>query len=114
MKTLASVLLAASLVAACQNNGSQLDHTGSGATASVSALEARVTALEQWKAKHEKAIDFLQQAYDAQQQQLEAERKNQLDPTAIFAVPIAADLAGGQVEGPNSACVTVVEAWDFA
>lgn len=112
MKTLASALLASALLAGCQN-GSKLDGApaaGSASAASYSELAARVTALEAWKAKHEKAIDFVQEVYDEQQAQI----ANQPDPSAIFAVPIADDVQGGQVEGPNSACVTVVEAWDFA
>ena len=33
---------------------------------------------------------------------------------AVFAVDISKALAAGQVEGPNSAIITIVEAWDFA
>lgn len=115
MKTLASILLGAALVAGCQNTGSKLDNaSGSGATASLEDLQARVAKLEAWKAQHEKAMDFLQQAYDAQQQQIEQQRQETLDPTAMFAVPIDDDVKVGLVEGPATACVTMVEAWDFA
>lgn len=112
MKTLASALLASALLAGC-NNGSKLDPMpagGSASAASYSELAARVSSLEAWKAKHEKAIDFVQEVYDEQQAQI----ANQPDPSAVFAVPIADDVQAGQVEGPNTACVTIVEAWDFA
>ena len=35
-------------------------------------------------------------------------------PDATFAVDVRPNVALGMVEGPNTACVTLVEAWDFA
>jgi hypothetical protein len=35
-------------------------------------------------------------------------------PDATFAVNVQQNVQLGMVEGPNDACVTVVEAWDFA
>lgn len=35
-------------------------------------------------------------------------------PDATFAVDVSPDVKGGQVEGPATACVTLIEAWDFA
>jgi hypothetical protein len=34
-------------------------------------------------------------------------------PDATFAVDVKPDLQIGMVDGPASACVTIVEAWDF-
>jgi outer membrane murein-binding lipoprotein Lpp len=107
MKTLASVLLASSLLLGCQND-SKLDGKSSG------DLEARVKKLEETNAKNAEALDFLQKVYGQQKQQQQAEEREDPAEDAVFAVDIAPDLAGGQVEGPGTACVTLVEAWDFA
>lgn len=115
MKSLASVLFASALLFGCENS-SKLD-------SSVGAkgggdLEARVAKLEAENTKYKEALEFLQKVYNQQkqqQQQQQAQQEEQEpDPGAQFAVDIAPDVKGGQVEGPNSACVTVVEAWDFA
>jgi outer membrane murein-binding lipoprotein Lpp len=107
MKTLASLVFASSLLLGCQND-SKLDSKSSG------DLEARVKKLEETNAKYAEALDFLQQIYGQQKQQQQAEEREEPAPDATFAVDIAPDLAGGQVEGPATACVTLVEAWDFA
>ena len=103
MKSLASVLMAAALFAGCQNESS-----------SNSALEARVKKLEDSNAKYAEALDFLQKVYNNQKQQQAAQEQSEPADDAVFAVDIANDVANHQVEGPNSATVTVVEAWDFA
>jgi outer membrane murein-binding lipoprotein Lpp len=115
MKFVASMLFASVLLFGCEND-SKLDgavgKTGGG------DLEARVAKLEAENAKYKEALDFLQKVYNdqkKQQQQQQAQQEEQEpDPSAQFAVDITPDIKGGQVEGPNSACVTVVEAWDFA
>ena len=103
MKSLASVLMAAALFAGCQNESS-----------SNSALEARVKKLEESNAKYAEALDFLQKVYNQQKQQSAQQEREEPADDAVFAVDIAADIANHQVEGPNSATVTIVEAWDFA
>jgi hypothetical protein len=103
MKSLASVLIATALLAGCQNESS-----------SNSALEARVKKLEESNAKYAEALDFLQGVYTQQKQQRQAQEDSEPAPDAVFAVDIANDVANHQVEGPNSAMVTIVEAWDFA
>lgn len=105
---LASVLLASSLVFGCQNE-SKLDSKNGGGD-----LESRVKKLEETNAKYAEALDFLQKVYGQQKQQQQAQEAEEPAPDAIFAVDLDADIKGGQVEGPNTACVTVVEAWDFA
>ena len=103
MKSLASVLLATALFAGCQNESS-----------SNSALEARVKKLEDQNAKYSEALDFLQKVYNQQKQASAQQERDEPADDAVFAVDIANDIANHQVEGPNSATVTVVEAWDFA
>ncbi len=110
---LASVLFASALVTSsvgCQNE-SKLDNAP-GATGG--SLEARVKKLEDDNAKYKEALEFLQKVYNQQKQQQQAQEESEPDPNAVFAVDVTPDVKGGQVEGPNSACVTVVEAWDFA
>ena len=103
MKSLASVLMAAALFAGCQNESS-----------SNSALEARVKKLEDSNAKYAEALDFLQKVYSQQKQQQASQEREEPADDAVFAVDIAPDIANHQVEGPNTAPVTIVEAWDFA
>lgn len=113
MKTLSSVLLAASLVAACQNDSAVGSKGGSGAAPS-GDLEARVKKLETDAAKHAEALDFLDKVYAQQKQQQEQQEREEPAPDAIFAVDIAPNVAAGMVEGPANAPVTIVEAFDFA
>ena len=120
---LASVLLAAATaMLGCQNE-SKLDGSGGvkegaleqkptvapptpkpGANAS---LEDRVKYLEAEHARYADMLAWLDQIYQAQKAQEAAEH-------ATLAVDVKPDVEGGQVEGPSGACVTLVEAWDFA
>ena len=109
--TLASTLFAGALLMGCQTE-SKLDKTA-GATGG-GDLESRVAKLEADNAKYKEALEFLQKVYNQQKQQQQAQEEQEPDPSAVFAVDIGSDVKAGQVEGPNSACVTIVEAWDFA
>ena len=109
MKTLATVLFASSLLLGCQNESKLEGGAGGGGN-----LEARVKKLEDQNAKYAEALDFLQKVYNQQKGQQEQQEREEPAEDAVFAVDIAPDIAGGQVDGPNTACVTVVEAWDFA
>jgi outer membrane murein-binding lipoprotein Lpp len=111
MKSLASVLFASALLLGCQNE-SKLD--GAVGASGGGNLEARVAKLEADNAKYKESLEFLQKVYNQQKQQQQAQEDQEPDPSAQFAVNIADDIKGGQVEGPSSACVTIVEAWDFA
>ena len=121
MKSLACVLFATVIAGGCESS-SKLDGTVGGGGGD---LEARVKKLEEENAKYHEALEFLQTVYNQQkqadqQQQAQAQAaakaraEQEPDPETQFAVDIAPDVKGGQVDGPNSACVTVVEAWDFA
>jgi hypothetical protein len=105
-------MIASSLLALGCESSSKLDSTvGAGGGGN---LEARVAKLEAENAKYKEALEFLQKVYNGQKQQQQAQDDQEPDPNAQFAVDITPDIKGGQVEGPSSACVTVVEAWDFA
>lgn len=86
------------------------DHSGS--------LEDRVARLEANYDRYAEALDFLGKVYEQQKAQQKAQQdraqREEPDPDAVFAVDIAPDVKLGQVEGPASAPVTIVEAWDFA
>jgi outer membrane murein-binding lipoprotein Lpp len=108
MKTFSTFLIAAAMLAGCQNE-SKLDGGGGG------NLEARVKKLEEANAKYAEALDFLQKVYAQQKQQQQQQERDEPDPAAMFAVDIQQNLAVGMVEGPaTGAPVTIVEAWDFA
>lgn len=40
--------------------------------------------------------------------------REEADPSAVFAVDISQNVKLGMVQGPPSAMVTIIEAWDFA
>jgi hypothetical protein len=86
------------------------DHSGS--------VEERVARLEANYDRYAEALDFLGKVYEQQkaQQKAQADRaqREDPDPDAVFAVDVAPDVKLGEVEGPNTALVTIVEAWDFA
>ncbi|HEY1557616.1 MAG TPA: hypothetical protein VGF94_22440 [Kofleriaceae bacterium] len=111
MKSLASVLLASALLVGCQNE-SKLDRSGGGAASG--NLEDRVKKLEADMTKYREELEWIYPQYLKMKSQQDAEEQNEPDPNATFAVDIAPDLKMGQVEGPATACVTLVEAWDFA
>jgi hypothetical protein len=113
MKTLSVLLMAAALLAGCQNE-SKLDSSGGGGGGG-GDLAARVKKLEETNAKYAEALEFLQKVYGQQKQQQQQQEREEPDPTAVFAVDISSSIAGGLVEGPaTGAPVTIVEAWDFA
>jgi hypothetical protein len=78
------------------------------------AMVARVQRMEQGLARREEALGFLEMAYAQQKKQQEAQEAQEPDPDAVFAVDISKALAAGQYDGPSSAMVTIIEAWDFA
>ena len=86
------------------------DHSG--------ALEDRVARLEANYDRYAEALDFLGKVYEQQkaQQKAQADRaqREDPDPDAVFAVDVAPDVKLGEVEGPSTALITIVEAWDFA
>jgi hypothetical protein len=82
------------------------DHSGS--------LEDRVARLEANYDKNAEALDFLAKVYEQQKAQQQRAQREEPDPDAVFAIDVAPDDKLGEVEGPATALVTIVEAWDFA
>ncbi len=124
MSRLASVAALLLAVAACDQGPSKLDSTKAkspGAEPAVSAkvdrsgdLETRVGRLEDNFAKYAEALDFLGKVYAQQKQQQQQKAAEEHDPNATFAVNIEQNVKSGLVEGPSTAMVTIIEAWDFA
>ena len=82
------------------------DHSGS--------IEERVARLEANYDRYAEALDFLGKVYAQNKAQQDRAQRDEPDPDAVFAVDVAPDVKLGEVEGPSSALVTIVEAWDFA
>ena len=81
-------------------------------------LEERLARLEAAYAKDAEALEFLNKVYEQQKAQQKAQQeraqREDPDPDAVFAVDISSNVKLGEVEGPNTALITIVEAWDFA
>jgi protein-disulfide isomerase len=128
MTRLASVLFLVLAAAGCERSSSKLDDLGpaklpkalqidSAAAAMADhsgTVEERLTRIENQLAKYGPALEFLAQVYAQQQAQQEAEARREHAPDAMFAVPVARDVAAGMVDGPATAAVTIVKAFDFA
>jgi protein-disulfide isomerase len=85
---------------------SKLDHSGT--------AEERLARLEDAYNRNAEALDFLNKVYAQQKAQQEAQDRDEPAPDATFAVAVAGAVKAGQVDGPASAPVTIVEAFDFA
>ena len=127
MTKLASILFLAATVVGCERMPSKLDDIGkpmpkalqidSAAAAMADhsgTVEDRLTRLETEAAKNREALAFLNQVYGQQKAQMEAEEASEPAPDAMFPVPVAGDIKAGMVEGPATAHVTIVKAFDFA
>lgn len=125
MSRLASVAALLLAVAGCEQGPSKLDSQkgikAPGAEPVVSAkadhsgdTETRLRRLEENYAKHAEALDFLGKVYAQQKQQQQQKAAEEHDPNATFAVNIEQNIKSGLVEGPSTAMVTIIEAWDFA
>ncbi len=127
MKQLASIAVLLLLATTgCENARSHLDQVAKAPPAGASAapvaveadhsgdVEARLRRLEDSYAKNSEALDFLNKVYAQQKQQQQAQQREEHAPDAVFAVDVSADIKLGQVDGPPTALVTVVKAFDFA
>jgi protein-disulfide isomerase len=134
MKLITSLALLASL-AGCEQQSSRLDKVTtksadhadraadpakpSAAPAAMKidrsgSVEDRVARLEDAYDRNAEALDFLNKVYGQQKQQQQAQEREEPAPDAMFAVNVADDVKAGQVDGPASATVTIVKAFDFA
>ena len=123
LATAAALLLLAT--AGCENEKSKLDGMKGAPSPTAEApaavkvdrtgsVEDRLARLEDNWAKHAEALDFLNKVYAQQKAQQEQQKREEHDPNAVFAVNIDQNVKLGLVEGPNTATVTIVEAFDFA
>ena len=125
-------LLAALALAACQQAPSRLDKVTSQAPAATApgqraaeapaamkidrsgSVEQQLARLQDAYDRNAEAIDFLNKVFAQQKAQQAAQEREVPADDAVFAVDVAPDVKLGQVEGPATALVTIVEAWDFA
>jgi protein-disulfide isomerase len=77
-------------------------------------LAERVGRVETTIARYTEPLEFLQKVYAQQKQQMEQQEANEPDPNAIFAVDVSGAVKAGQTEGPATATVTIIKAFDFA
>ena len=137
---LTSVMLAVAFAAAgCQHSSAQLETlpskrtpppapaatpgapTAAGATVAPAVVadhsgtvEDRLARLEQVLAKNAEALAFLNEVFEQQKAAKAAQDRDEPDPDAVFAVDITEDVQAGQVDGPATAAVTIIKAFDFA
>lgn len=105
-----AAVLSAILVTAC--GGATTPPTPPKHASSDADLEERVARIEAYISKNAAAIEFLGLVFEQQQKQ-RAARDDEPAPDAIFAVPVEASIKAGLVDGPSSAFVTIVKAFDF-
>jgi protein-disulfide isomerase len=127
MTKLAALLFLTATVVGCEKSPSKLDDvsksmpkalqidSAAAATADHSgSVEDRLMRLETEAAKNREALDFLNKVYAQQKAQMAQQEASEPAPDAMFAVPVAGDVKIGMVEGPATATVTIVKAFDFA
>jgi protein-disulfide isomerase len=95
------------LVASVASADSQLEQR-------VRALEDKVHKLEADNAKYAEALAFLQKVYEQQKAQQQQQDRDEPASDAMWAIPIAADVANGQIAGSAGAAVTMVWVFDLA
>ena len=78
------------------------------------SLQARVAMLEAQLAQYAEALEFLKKVYEQQKASTEMQEERELAGDGVFAVDIAPNVKLGMVEGPPTAAVTIVKAFDFA
>ena len=137
MKIITGLALVAAL-AGCEQQKSRLDSTSdakamanaksptaapgatppsAGKSDRTGTIEERLARLEDAHDRNAEALDFLNKVYASQKaqqkaQQEQAEREDPA-PDAVFAVNVSGNVALGQVDGPATAAITIVEASDF-
>jgi protein-disulfide isomerase len=93
--------------------GSTMPKPGA-ATVGTGTIEERVAKLEANYARNAEALDFLNKVYANQKAQQEQQAREEPAEDAVFAVNVTGDIKAGQVDGPASAPITIIKAFDFA
>jgi protein-disulfide isomerase len=86
--------------------GMKMDRSGS--------VEDQLKRLQDGYDRNAEALELLNKVYAQQQKQQQAQLRDEAADDAMFAVNVAEAIKAGQVDGPASAPVTVVKAFDFA
>jgi len=133
MKIITSLALLAAL-AACEQGHSRLDKvTGKAGDAPAASapsapgapagmmkidrsgsVEQQLARLQDAYDRNAEAMGFLNQVYGQQKAQRDQAERDEAAEDAVFAVNVSGDIALGQVDGPASAPVTIIKAFDFA
>jgi protein-disulfide isomerase len=134
MKIITSLALVAALSAVgCEQQKSRLDNAppsehaptakgkdGPGAAPAAlkidrtGTVEQQLARLQDAYDRNAEAIDFLNKVFAQQKAQQQAQESQEPAEDAMFAVAVDEDVKAGQVDGPASAPVTIVKAFDFA
>jgi protein-disulfide isomerase len=111
-------LLPLILVAGCYGSGAKPASTdpisNQGIAKPADSIEARVAMLEAQIAQYAEALEFLKKVYEQQKASTEAQEARELAGDGVYAVDIAPNVKLGMVDGPATAAVTIVKAFDFA
>ena len=78
------------------------------------SVEDQLKRLQDAYDRNVEVLDLLNKELAQQKAQQAAQERDVPDPDAMFAVNVAVDIKAGQVDGPASAPVTIVKAFDFA
>jgi protein-disulfide isomerase len=84
----------------------KLDRSGS--------IEQQLARLQDAYDRNAEALAFLSKVYAQQKAQAAQEERDEPADDAMFAVDVTGDIQAGQVDGPATAPVTVIKAFDFA
>jgi protein-disulfide isomerase len=86
--------------------GLKIDRRGS--------VEQQLRRLQDAYDRNAEAIDFLNKVYAQQKAQAARQERDEPATDAMFAVDVTSDIQAGQVDGPATAPVTIIKAFDFA
>jgi protein-disulfide isomerase len=93
------------------------DPAGDAASAKIDrsgSMEQQLARLQDAYDRNAEAIDFLNKVYAQQKAQQAAQEREEPAEDAVFAVDVSGDIQAGQVDGPATAPVTIIKAFDFA
>jgi protein-disulfide isomerase len=78
------------------------------------SVEQQLARLQDAYDRNAEAMAFLGMVHEQQKAQQAAQEREEPAEDAVFAVNVADSVKAGQVDGPASAAVTVIKAFDFA
>jgi len=87
-------------------SGAKIDRSGS--------VDQQLARLQDAYDGNAEAIEFLNKVYAQQKAQQQAQEREEPATDAMFAVNVSDAIKAGQVDGPPTAAVTIIKAFDFA